>query len=129
MCIYIYNTRTYTPTPVRVCVRVKPEREQHVLPLSTHSFRISHVFLFFFEKFPFFQFFQFFFNGLSKNIYVTLERSNFSRFNTRLRQLLLFFQRRRFRLLVFFNGKRKKERECVRIRWCAAFVLSAFVFV
>jgi len=65
------------------------------------------------KNFRFFIFFIFFFNWLSKNIYVTLERSNFSRFNTKkLRQLLLFFQRRRFRLLVFFNGKRKREREC-----------------
>ena len=30
-----------------------------------------------------------------------------------LRRILLFFQRRRFRNLVFFNGKRERERESV----------------
>jgi hypothetical protein len=49
MYIYIYNTRNYKPTTVRVCVSVKPEREQNVLPISIHSFRILHVVLFFFE--------------------------------------------------------------------------------
>ena len=86
MYIYIYNTRNYKPTTVRVRVSVKPEREQNVSPISVHSFRILHVVLFFFECkisvfFNFFNFFQF---GFSKNIYVTLKRSNFSHLNTKI---------------------------------------------
>ena len=86
MYIYIYNTRNYKPTTVRVRVRVKPEREQNVSPISVHSFRILHVVLFFFEckKISVFFIFSIFFTfGWSNNIYVTLKRSHFSHLNTK----------------------------------------------
>ena len=96
-----------------IYVEVNQSRVPELFDFETQS----RDFLHFLPFCIFFIFFIFFFNWLSKNIYVTLERSNFSRFNTKkLRQLLLFFQRRRFRLLVFFNGKRKRERERERVR-------------
>ena len=89
MYIFIYNTRyNNKPTTVRVCVSVKPEREQNVSPISMRSFRILHVVLFFFEckiSNVFFIFFIFFFNlAVEELVYVTLKRSNFSRLNTKI---------------------------------------------
>ena len=115
-------------------VRVKPEREQNVSPISIHSFRILHVVLFFFEckiSVFFSNFSNFFFNLAVEEHLRHFEEIKFLTFTHQdlRRRILLFFQRRRFRLLVFFNGKRERESVCVCIRWCAAFVLSALVFV
>ena len=68
-------------------------------------------------KFRFFQFFQFFFNLAVEERLRHFEEIKFLTFKHQdLRRILLFFQRRRFRNLVFFNGKRERERERERER-------------